>query len=158
MGKSYFLAIETWSLQNKGKAEFASSLYRQISAPGCSHYLTDTEILEALWVMSHVPVGVSLSPSTGRGQPASPLGGCTVILSIWINCSSPRLITQLNQFQFSWEHPATLIKETYSPARIYLPAPSCFYCADVKNKDAVTVYCLLEEIRFLYSRIEEWAG
>lgn len=139
MRESYFLAVEAWSLQNKGKAELASSLYRQISAPGCSHYLTDTEILEALWVMSHVPAGVSLSPSVGTGQPASPLGGCTVILNTWINCSSARLITQPNQTHFSRECPATLIEETHSPGRIHLPAPSCFDCADVKNKVAITV-------------------
>lgn len=135
MRKSYFLAVEAWSLQNGGKAEFALSLYRQIKG----HDLTGTEILEALWVMSHVPVGVSLSPSVGTGQPASPLDGCTVILNTWINCGSPRLITQPNQSQFSRECLASLIKETHSPARIHLPAPSCFYCADAKNKDALTV-------------------
>lgn len=88
--------------------------------------------------MSHVPVGASLSPSVGTGQLASPPGGCTLILTALTHCSSPRLITQTNS-RFSWEHPVALIRETHSPARIRLPTPSCFVCADVKNQVAKTV-------------------
>lgn len=71
------------------------------------------------------PWGVSISPSVGTGQPASPADGCIPMHTIPItctNCSSPSLITQSNQPQFS----AALTKETHSPARIHLSAPSCF--------------------------------
>lgn len=140
IGKSYFPAIEAWSLQNKGKAEFALSLYRQISAPGCSHYLTDTEILEALWGLSHVPVGVSLSPSVGTGQAASALGGCTVILRIWVNCSSPKLITQPNQSQFSF-HRSTQLHSSRRPTPLpgFIACPELLWLCRAKNKVAITV-------------------
>lgn len=121
MGISYFLAIEAISPKTSEGWICCIPFTPALCASGCSHYLTDTEI----WKLceSH-PYGSLMKNKTKQKQTSK---------KSWTNFSSPVLITQPNQSQFSQEHPVVLIKETHSPARIHLPTLRCFVCADIKQ-------------------------